>query len=158
MKTRTLLITIILLTLSMVVIAGGSKKTLSIDEAYDILAGTWLNEEYSGYRSYKFIVQPNGTYIGFPSMSSDDLTYTRRLTILDTMIDSDGKIWIKAQNKGESSLGRKFTVYELQKYSNSNMTLEVFDSEVEGWWGEGFPTDLEPVDHLRYRYRIYYRQ
>jgi hypothetical protein len=154
-----LFIIIVLLTLSMVVIAGGSKKTLSIDEAYDILAGTWLNEEYGGIRkAYKFIVQPDGTYIGFPSMSTDDLTNTGRLTILDTMIDSDGTIWIKAQNKSETGVGRKRTVYELQKYSNSNMTLEVFDSEVEGWWGEGFPTNLEPVDHLRYMYRIYYRQ
>ena len=122
---------------------------MRVDEAYDILAGTWMNEEYSEVKmTYKFIVQPDGTYIGFPSMSTDDLTNTGRLTILDTMIDSDGTIWIKAQNKGESDVWT-FTAYELQKYSNSNMTFEVFDSEVEDWWGEGFPTDLEPVDHVR---------
>jgi hypothetical protein len=38
------------------------------------------------------------------------------------------------------------------------MTYEVFASERAGWYGEGFPEDLEPGDHLRYTYLILYRQ
>ena len=31
----------------MVAIAGGSQKKLSTEEAYELIAGTWVNEEYS---------------------------------------------------------------------------------------------------------------
>ena len=82
---------------------------------------------------------------------------TSEFTILDTMIDSDGTIWIKAENYQESFF-RKDIYYEIQKYSDSNMTKEIFDSRGKDWYGEGFPTDLEPRDHVRYRYSIYYRQ
>ncbi len=116
-----------------------------------------MNEEYSEMqRTYKFIIQLDGTYKGFPSASTDVFS-TGQLTILDTMVDSDGTIWIKARNDFETFY-EKGKIYELQKYSDSNMTMELFDSEIEDWYGEGFPTDIEPGDHVRYMYRIYYRQ
>ncbi len=156
-QTRTLLIIILLLIVVMVVIAGGSKKKLSTEEAYKILAGTWMNEEYSeSFKGYKFIIQPDGTYKGFQSASTDAFT-TGRLTILDTMIDLNGTIWIKAVNDFEKFY-RKVKIHELQKYSNSNMTMEVFSSKIEDWYGEGFPADIEPGDNVRYMYSIYYRQ
>lgn len=158
MNARTLLITFVLIAVVMVVVAGDPNKKLSMEEAYEIQSGIWANEEYSEIMiTYKFIVHPDGTYIGFPSMSSADFTNTGRLTILDTMIDSDGNIWIKATNDIKTSY-RKYTAYEIQKHSNSNMIMEIFDSEIEGWWGEGFPAYLKPKDHLKYMYRIYYRQ
>ena len=159
MKSETLLITTVVLLVATAAVAGGSKKKLSTEEAYEILSGTWMNEAYSeGERGYKFVVQPDGNYTGYPSMSaeSEDITTSGIFTILDTKIDSDGIIWIIARNDGEDYA--KYTAYEIQKYSNANMTMEVFHSEIEDWWGEGFPTDLKPEDQLKYAYRIFYRQ
>ncbi len=108
--------TIVLLIVAIVLITGGSKN-LSIEEAYKILSGTWMNEEYSeSFKGYKFIIQPDGTYKGFQSASTDAFT-TGRLTILDTMIDLNGTIWIKAVNDFEKFY-RKVKIHELQKYSN----------------------------------------
>jgi hypothetical protein len=140
----------------MVAVAKDPKKKLSMNEAYEIQAGTWSNDEYSEIMTvYKFVIQPDGTFEGFPSKNID-LVNTGRLTILDTMIDSNGNIWIKAKNECVSY--RKRTYYEIQKHSNSNMVMEVWDDEREGWWGEGFPTDLIPENQPRIGYRIYYRQ
>jgi hypothetical protein len=82
MNTRMLFITLVFLTTITVVIAGGSKKKLSMEEANDILAGTWMNEEYNEVgRAYKFIVQRDGTYTGFPIdlEPEDQLRYMYRI-------------------------------------------------------------------------------
>ena len=156
MKARNLLLTTVLITLVMVAITGGAKKKLSMDEAYEILAGTWLNEEYSEMRRvYKYIIQPDGKFIAFTTVSSGE-SYSGQFTVLDTMIDSEGIIWIKEISKAKNFFN-VIIDYEIQKHNSSNKTMEVFSSAREGWYGEGFPTDLEPGDHVRYMYRIYYR-
>ena len=142
MKTRALLITIVLLKMATAVIAGGSQKKLSIEEAYEILAGTWMNEEYSEMvRMYKYIIQPNGTVTTFSSIFSGE-TFTGKITITESMIASDGTIWIKSRFNFVD-LKLPDTNYEIWKLSDSNMTVELFWSKVEGWYGKGFPTDLE---------------
>jgi len=156
-KTRALLITIVLLTVVTAVVAGGSQKKLSTEEAYEILAGTWMNEEYSEIeKHYKYVIQEDGTYTVFTTVSSGE-TITGKSTITDIVIVSDGTIWIKSILNAIANQV-KFTHYEIWKLSDSNMTVELFYSEVEGWYGKGFPIDLETGDHARYNYLILYRQ
>jgi hypothetical protein len=157
MKARTLLITIVLLAVVMVVIAGDPQKKLQTEKAYEIITGTWMNEEYSETeRSYKYIIQPDGAYTGFTTASSG-ATYLGQITILDTMIDSEEFVWMKAKGYGVENQW-KFYWFEIWKFSDSNMVWEVFSSTVEGWYGEGFPDNLEPFDHVQYTYQILYRQ
>ena len=155
MKTRTFFITILLVTVVTVVIAGGSKKKLSTEESLNIIAGTWINDEYSeSFKDYKFIIQPDGTYTGFTTVSSG-MSYQGKYTIIDSMIDSDGNIWMKVRDDLDVEA---IMEYEIWKFSDANATWELFFSPKEGWYGEGIPTDLETGDHARYAYNLYYRQ
>ena len=155
MKTRKFFIIIVLVTMVMVTIASGSKKKLSTEESLNIVAGTWINNEYSeSSKYYKFIIQPDGTYTGFITVSSG-ISFQGKFTIIDSMIDADGKIWMKAIDDLDIE---EIMEYEIWKFSDANATWEVFYSSKEGWYGEGIPTDLETGDHAQYAYSILYYQ
>jgi len=84
MKTRTLLITIVLLTVVMVAIAGGSKKEISVDEAIEALSHTWVNPDYSpDFSSQKWVVYPDGVIKYYPKADTplDTPALSARYTI-----------------------------------------------------------------------------
>ncbi len=145
----------------MVVITGSSKKKLSTEEAYEIHAGTWINEGDNPDQSYvwpaKIIIKPDGTYEAHYEVNSKTLPTTGKITIIDCMVDSDDNIWMKVNNDWNKS-NRKATLYQIVKISSSKTTMEVFASEKEGWYGKDYPTDLKPQDTLHINYYILYRQ
>jgi hypothetical protein len=156
MKAKTFFVIVAFISVTMVLINGGTKNDVSIEEAYKVMAGTWINEEYNfDQRNAKFIIEPDGTYTSYPQVNSDFVT-KGTFKITDCTTDPDGTIWMKQIVKSEENLW-KFTQYEIIKISDNKATMEVAASERDGWYGEDYPDEI--MDNtVRYTYLILYRQ
>jgi beta-lactamase regulating signal transducer with metallopeptidase domain len=156
MKVKTLLVALVLLTAVLVLFTGGVKEKLSLEEAYEIISGTWINEDYnSEIRNAKFIIEPDGTSTSYPQVNSDISTYGH-FTVTDSIVGWDGTIWMKVIKKSNENLW-EYTMFEIVKISNDKKTAEVATSEKEGWYGKDYPAEI--IDNtLQYTYYILYRQ
>ena len=138
MKTRTLILSLILLS---VVLVAGQKSTA------EEIHGTWVNPEYNKSNQWaKVIFKPDGTWELYNHESYVEPSRTGMFTVVDKGPDPEGfinykiTIVIDIMNRTE---------YHLYKLSNSESTLEdMFDSR-------DHPTEINSNSAL---YRIYYRQ
>ena len=139
MKIRTLNLSIILLSVVLVLVAGqkGPKEEIH---------STWVNPEYNNLYWAKVIFNPDGTWELYSDESYVEPGRTGMFTIVDKWADSEGFIYYKITIVIDIM---NETNYHLYKLSNSESTLEdMFDSY-------DHPTEIDSNSAL---YRIYYRQ
>ena len=151
MKSRTLCIIFVLLTMVMVVIAGGSKK----EELY----GTWINEDIKGATPPTAIqvYKPDGTfqYFRLEAKSWEQEVekneegwihcYSGPYEIIEKWTDEEGNVWYKI----EIHLSPIDKYFALIKINGSSNILEYDLRRIE------FAEDINPNAST---YGIYYRQ
>ena len=145
MKTRTLLITTVLLSVVTVVITGGAKREIHVDEVIEALSHTWIHPDYSPTTMtfQKLVVKPNG-FIEPYDYVDEPPVLPMGYTINEAWIDRERNIWFKATINHMTG-----KIYSLNKLSNTG-------TEWEYIWSYGdFP---DQIDADEQKYRIYYRQ
>ena len=149
-----MLVSILLLVLAVMVIAGGCatrKKVISEEDFFVAFSGTWVNTDYVGdYGTpQKMIRFPDGTWEGYLKLTKAYYACYGKHTITDMWTDSKGNIWYRARWE---CLAHKNEGNEYGKINDSGNTLEYLsvkgDRIIEDWDPESF----------HYNYRIYYRQ
>jgi hypothetical protein len=147
MKTRTLLITIFLLTVVIIFTAGGTKKEISVDEAIEAFSYTWINPDNAP--EAKLVVYPDGTMSVYSQvdMPLDTPHYTYKYTIHEAWTDSDGNIWFKSTHKYGVE-----TWYQINTISESGNVWEYDVAYVDL---SNLPDEINPDANM---YVIYYRQ
>ena len=142
MKTRMITAVLIFFIAASVLTAGSSKKMMTIDEAMEIVCGTWINTDYSGTPCQRAVFHSDETYELFIKVSDTTPVYTWVYTIKEAWTDRNGNIWMKTTS----------TQYDvpkqIYKISNSGTVLEI--ASFAGTWPE-----IEEIDSFRV---IYYRQ
>jgi hypothetical protein len=124
-----------------VLMGGGLKKEITIDEAMEALCHTWVNTEYNGKPTQKDIYHKDGTYGWYQYVTDTDPAYKGTFTIEEAWTDRKEILWIKAK--------RSFEVpYVIFKISDSGRVLEM-QRFIDGW-----PEDIKSIRF----YVIYYRQ
>jgi hypothetical protein len=95
-----LLITVVLLTVVTVLIAEGTKKDMSVDEAMDTFCNTWVNPDNS-LEFEKKVVNSDGLIIYYQTVDSpiDSPAVTGRFTLKDAWTDRNGDVWFKKTEK-----------------------------------------------------------
>jgi hypothetical protein len=153
MKTRGLFLSVSLLIILIVILAGCVTGKKTIMEKTDILttrSGTWINTDYENKGlAGKYIIKPDGSYEVYSKITSSVAKVTGELIEIEAWIDSKGNIWYKST--GKESWAPTSTFYELGKIDSSKSVWEHVSSRGD------YPTELDPNDY-RYTYRIYYRQ
>jgi hypothetical protein len=148
MKTRTLLITTVLLSVVTVIITGGAKREIHVDEVIKALSHTWVHPDYPTITMafQKLVVKPDGFINPYDNVdaSLDKPVLPMRYTINEAWIDRERNIWFKATIN--TMTGK---IYSLNKLSNTG-------TEWEYIWSYGDLPDQVDADELKYR--IYYRQ
>jgi hypothetical protein len=149
MKTRTLLMTAVLLTVVMVVIAGGSKTNIPTDEAIEVLSGSWVNQDYdTAYMKVgRLKMNLNGTISIYERTTSDYPVRTGNFTIDKAWKDPQGNILCNITVTDIAKLE-----YRLVKKSNSGDTLEYVTSHT-GY--DDYPKEIDPNNAW---YNIFYCQ
>ena len=147
MKTRTLLITTVLLSVVTVIITGGAKREIHVDEVIKALSHTWVNTDYyPEMMPQKLVVSLDGLikYYREADTPLDTPALSSKYTINEAWTDREGNIWFKA-----TSVSMEGTSYSLDRISNSGTVWESVYS-----YGE-LPDD---IDVNSPKYRIFYRQ
>jgi hypothetical protein len=152
MKTRTFVLTSILV-LTVLVIAGSCatrKLAVSEDDFINAYTGTWFNPERSGvgYDFQKLIVHTDGTWDIYSSDEVKQRMGYGDFTLVESWEDTEGTLWFRLSKVSDTG----DPIFEYGKISNSGKTLEflfVAGTETVKKW--------EP-DNPYYEYRIYYRQ
>ena len=150
MKTRMLILVIILLFTVSVSFAGGK---ISIEDTY----GTWVNADYNEKGQYvKEIDHPDGTYVLYLKLTDTEPTWIGEKTIIDSWYDKEGNLWIKCtifweeeRSSYEREVGGQSTSYRLYKYSDSGKVRESV------WSYQDYPDEMSPIGG---NYAIHYRQ
>jgi hypothetical protein len=65
MKTRMITAVLIFFIAASVLTAGSSKKMMTIDEAMEVVCGTWINNDYLGTHNQRVVFHSDGTYVIF---------------------------------------------------------------------------------------------
>jgi len=142
MKTRTLIIVIVLL---LVVSVSFAEDKISIDP----MVGTWINTDYDKIDKWgKFIIKPDFTIEAFDDPARKPLPATFTFTVNESWSDAEGNIYYKVTIK-RPGYGR--ITYELWKLHSSQTVFE--------WMGGSYavehPKEIKP-GHASYN--IHYRQ
>ena len=146
MKTRTLILIVILFT-SVVFGIGScvSDKMAYISKEYEIY-GTWVNPDYNKETLLgKVVFHPNGIMEGYGAATGPAASDEAEFVITNKWTDSKGNIWY--------TIIYKFFVqweYGLLKISNSGKTLEFA-------YGNEYPKEIDSSD-IHSVYLILYRQ
>jgi len=146
MKARTLLITILLLTVVIIFIAGGTKKEISVDEAIEAFSYTWVNPDYSRDMGRKIVVHPDGiiSIYGLVELSLDTPHREERYTIDEAWANRDRNIWFKTTHTMPEG-----TTYQINKINKSGTVWEYHFS---------FSDLPDEINSDAPKYRIRYRQ
>jgi hypothetical protein len=131
MKTRTLILVVILIFATIVLFAG--KKVTK-----DVIYGTWVNSEYNETgKEAKWIINPDGTYEAYLSEKDTEPIWTGHFTITDSWHDRKGNLWVKSTFDDDDDAD--IIVSELSKYSKDGTIWESVRSEGD------YPTELSPI-------------
>jgi hypothetical protein len=142
MRTRAIVLLLILLFSITFLFAENGKKEISVKDFWDALSGTWVNTKFPGklrWFEQKLIVYPDGKFEYYPLIT--DKNPSRQgyyLIITEAWIDSEGVMWGKS---------RGVMRYQLNKISESGNTWEFCEC-----------TDKYPTNMDNHPYIIRYRQ
>ncbi len=140
MKTRTLILVLILIMALLVFFAG---KKISIDETY----GTWVNSDYNEKgQSAKTINNPDGTYEWYSKDTDTEPAWIGKYTVTDSWHDRKGNFWVKSTFV---TVDTGFSGYILSKYSKDGTTWEGV------WSALDYPDEMSPIAG---EHSILYRQ
>ncbi len=150
MKSRMLILVIILLFTVSVSFAGGK---ISIEDTY----GTWVNADYNEKGQYvKEIDHPDGTYDLYLKLTDTEPTWIGEKTIIDSWYDKEGNLWIKwtifweeERSSYKQPVGSNPNSYGLFKFSDSGKVRESVRSNKD------YPDEMSPIGG---NYAIHYRQ
>jgi phage baseplate assembly protein gpV len=144
MKTRTFIAVSIFIIVAFVLIGGGSKKEITIEEAMEALCHTWINTDYPPNTwVQKIVVYPDGRYVTYDraEFPLDTPAIEKRITIEVAWTDRAGNIWFKATLKRWNR-----TEYVINRIDESGTAWEYIDA-----WDD-YPEDIIP-DAPKYRIR-----
>lgn len=122
------------------------------ENKYEILAGTWMNEEYDSiHYNVKYEMYNDGSFLGFAKLYhiKDDIYRGGVYEIVETWKDAEGNIYLKTMSWDGDKIEGKPDTYDLSRISKDGSIWEgVIDRN-------DFP---EEVDKENYNYFIYFRQ
>ena len=140
MKTRTLILVVILIFATLVLFAG---KKVTIDVIY----GTWVNSDYNEKGQFaKTINNPDGTYELYSKDTDTEPDWTCKFTVKDSWHDRKGNLWVKSTFVTDET---GFSGYMLSKYSKDGATWE------NVWSAGDYPAEMSPIAGT---HSILYRQ
>jgi hypothetical protein len=146
MKSKILVLSILLFTSAIVLFGSGVKKEADIDEVLQIMSGTWINSEYDGRPiDAKVFVHQDGTTDNYNKTTDVGPRDHNKYTIEEAWYDRDDNIWYKARYMEIGEIG---SGYELGKLSDNVTVWESVFSRVK------YHEELDPIRN----YFIYYRQ
>jgi len=150
MKTRTLTLSVILISVVLVFIGNcaKTKKAISEEDFFEAWSGTWINLDYGKSHPQKLIYYSDGRWESYTQVTNTIHSNWGKSIILDKWLDSKGNVWYRAHWE---SLYLNSKGYIMGKISNSGNTLEVI------WASESFPIEEWEPDRFEYTYRIHYR-
>ncbi len=130
MKTRTLILVVILIFATFVLFAG---KKVTIDVIY----GTWVNSDYNEKGQFaKLITDPAGTYEWYSKDTDTEPAWNSKYTVTDSWHDRKGNLWVK-NTFVTDEIG--FSAYVLSKYSKDGTTWE------NVWSAGDYPAEMSPI-------------
>jgi len=138
MKTRELLLVIILLSAVPVLLAANAEEYW----------GTWVNRDYNADNSKiaVLLLKPDGSFAQYNKESDADPFSTGTITIKDKWTDSKGNIWYKVTFSLDHLA---VTNDHIMKLSDAGMILEYLRHTSE------IPAEMDPSN---YNYRIMYHK
>ncbi len=140
MKSRMLILVIILLFTVSVSFAGGK---ISIEDTY----GTWVNADYNEKGQFaKVINNPDGTYEMYNKDTDTEPVWKDKYTVTDSWHDRKGNLWVKSTFVNDVT---GLTGYKLSKYSKDGTTWE------NVWSAGDYPAEMSPIAGT---HSILYRQ
>ncbi len=139
MKTRALILVVILIFATIVLFAG---KKISIEETY----GTWVNSDYNEKGQWaKIIINPDGTYALYNKDTDTEPAWPGKYTVTDSWHDRKGNLWVKSTFVNDIDYA---SAYILEKISKDGLTMEWV------WSMADYPTEMSPIGGthaIRYR-------
>ena len=149
MKSRTLVLILILVLAVLMIITGGraTEKMTYVSKEYEIY-GTWVNPDYNNTdRWSKIVFYPNGVDHCYREDTDTVVGLEEEFTLTDKWIDSKRNIFYAMRFNLELDL---YWLFCLLKISNSGKILE-YDVSFDD-----YPKEIDPKKSGLYS--IYYRQ
>jgi hypothetical protein len=160
MKTRTVILAVLITFLSLVLFTGCAPRKY-VPKSNEELYGTWINKSYSGHyarddiQPQKEVIDSTG-YQVFRFVDDLGKYFVGAETITSKWTDSEGDIWYKTY-KGvwDWEDGKKSEVpHFLYKLSKSATVRESVYASRDTYTPSAYPTKIDPKDMT---YRVYNR-
>ena len=145
MKTRLLVLGLLVASLSLVLLAGS---------ANDVFTGTWTNENLT---PHKIVCMP-GDWKQYSNLSDTTPFFEVAVKSADSWTDTDGNIWFRTFATIPEGYGKGREYVEIDKLSKNETVWEYTWRKYYGETDptpEAYPTKIDPTDTAHYG--IYYR-
>ena len=135
MRKRSLLISIMLVLVLPVIVTGGSKRSVSVDD----VRGEWYTVDYNNAHPSppaKVICGLDGTISEYPNLSSKEPQDRGTFSIIDSWVDEQGNLYLKVNCKYEKpeSVHNTFDLWKLDRDGTIwelNRNLTEFPSRID---------------------------